>query len=524
MLKQESARREVTFRVKPTSRRRGRSNSRKRHAGARSWSTGLKVAGDGAGVIVHAGVVLPRLLADRVDLTTGLSQAVARKGFTPTHDRGRLLVDAACALAAGAKGLTDVEAIAAQLALLQRQGGRGVSDTTIWRALGELFDQIGVNGLPRRRLAEALARTRTAAWQRTAARHDGLPAVRVAGRPLLHEKATPQGAASAAAVTVIRLDATLIEAASNKARAAGTYRGGWGFHPLTAWCSNIGDNLAVMLRPGNAGSFTAADHLKVLDAAIAQVPAPYRRDLLVTVDGAGASHALITHLTGLNTAAEHGGRGRRVEYSIGWPVDERTRMAIDLAPQVAWSPAICTDGDLDQDAQVIDLTGLLRASMHGELLPNWPADLRIIGRRVPRVPGEQAELGQDPNWRYGAFATNTRIGQIQWLDARHRTQAHVEDSIKELKNTGGRLLPMHDWAHNSAWILLAAIAVSLISWLRAAVLTGDLASAVIPTLRYRLFSAPARLVAHARTRLLRFPSTWPYSAAITAAWALLHPG
>ncbi len=251
------------------------------------------MSGDGAGMIVHAGVVLPRLLADRVGLTTALSQSVARKGFTPAHDRGRVLVDAACALAAGGKGLTDAEAIAAQLAVLDQEGrGRGVSDTTIWRALGELADQIGPDGLPRRPLADALARARAIAWERIAARHDGLPAVRVGGRPLTRESRGPDGQTSTAAVTVIRLDGTLIEAGSNKANAAGTWKGGYGFHPLTAWCSNIGDNLAVMLRAGNAGSFTAADHLAVLDAALAQVPAAYRRDLLVTVDGAGASHAL----------------------------------------------------------------------------------------------------------------------------------------------------------------------------------------------------------------------------------------
>ncbi len=73
------------------------------------------MSGNGAGMIVHAGVVLPRLLADRVELTPALAEAVARKGFTPAHDRGRVLVDAACALAAGGKGLTDAEAIAAQL-------------------------------------------------------------------------------------------------------------------------------------------------------------------------------------------------------------------------------------------------------------------------------------------------------------------------------------------------------------------------------------------------------------------------
>jgi hypothetical protein len=53
----------------------------------------------------------------------------------------------------------------------------------------------------------------------------------------------------------------------------------------------------------------------------------------------------------------------------------------------------------------------------------------VIARRTPRAPGEQAELGQDAHWRYGAFATATAAGQVQWLDARHRTQAHVEDKI-----------------------------------------------------------------------------------------------
>ena len=44
-----------------------------------------------------------------------------------------------------------------------------------------------------------------------------------------------------------------------------------------------------MLRPGNAGSFTACDHIAVLDAAFAQIPAPWRTDVLVTIDGARGS-------------------------------------------------------------------------------------------------------------------------------------------------------------------------------------------------------------------------------------------
>ena len=113
-------------------------------------------------MIVHAGVILPRLLADRVELTSALSAAVARRGFCPGHDRGRVLTDLVCALAAGARGLTDVEGLAAQLAVLDGSA-RGPSDTTLWRALGELADRIGPGGLPGPRLADALADARAVA-------------------------------------------------------------------------------------------------------------------------------------------------------------------------------------------------------------------------------------------------------------------------------------------------------------------------------------------------------------------------
>jgi len=87
-------------------------------------------------------------------------------------------------------------------------------------------------------------------------------------------------------VVVVRLGATVIQAASDKDGAEANCKG-YGFHPLTAWCSNVGDCLAAMLRPGSAGSFTAAGHIAVLDAAVARLPPDCRGDLLVTVDGAG---------------------------------------------------------------------------------------------------------------------------------------------------------------------------------------------------------------------------------------------
>lgn len=167
---------------------------------------------------------------------------------------------------------------------------------------------------------------------------------------------------------VIRLDATLIEAASPKAQAAGNDKGGFGFHPLTGWCTNIGDAVAVMQRPGSAGSFTAADHLAVLSASFAQIPAAWRRDVLISIDGAGASHDVIDYLTGLNTAPEHGRRGRRVEYTIGWPLDERTMGGIERLREGDWGVAVHPDGEPDPDAQVAELTGILRHGPGGDRL------------------------------------------------------------------------------------------------------------------------------------------------------------
>jgi Transposase DDE domain group 1 len=489
---------------------------------ALGWSQGLGVEVGGAGTVAQAGVVLPRLLADRLGLTTGLAQVVARAGFTPVRHRGRVLVDATCALAAGATCLSDIEAMTAQEEIFGPGGG--ASDSTMLRALDELGERLGADGLPGRRLAQATATARAQAWTEIVARHGGLPAVAVAGKQLTRPAAEPDG--TPRPVLVVRLDATLIEAASPKARAAGHYKGGFGFHPLTAWCTNIGDALAVMCRPGNAGSFTATDHLAVLTASLTQIPAGWRRDVLVSIDGAGASHDVIDYLTLLNTAPAHGRRGRRVEYSIGWPVDERTMGGIEQLRESNWGAALSTDGEVDSAARVAELTGILRHGPGGDRLASWPADMRVMARRTPRPAGKAAKLGEHPDWEYGAFATNTAAGQVQFLDARHRTQAHVEDRMKQFKACGARNLPSIDYDRNAAWLQLAALATSLTAWLRHLALDGELTKASTKTLRFRILSAPARLVTHARRRILKIPPGWQWSPDLATAWErlqALHP-
>lgn len=175
---------------------------------------------------------------------------------------------------------------------------------------------------------------------------------------------------------------------------------------------------------------------------------------------------------------------------------------------------------------MIELTGLLRSDPSGDQLERWPADLRVFARRVPRDVGEQAELAEDSNWRCVALVTNTTRGQTQYLDVRHRTQAHVEDRIKELKACGASRLPSKSYARNSAWLHLTAHTVTVLTWLRLLALDDDLALAEPKALRFLLFAAPVRYVRHARRRILKIPTRWAWATALADAFnrlRALHP-
>ncbi|MGK2880571.1 MAG: hypothetical protein ACSLE6_07180 [Mycobacterium sp.] len=75
----------------------------------------------------------------------------------------------------------------------------------------------------------------------------------------------------------IRIDATLVNSYSDKQLASGNFEGGYGFHPLTSWCDNTGESLAIMAWTGGAGSNTAAGHIAIIDASIAALPVAHRR-------------------------------------------------------------------------------------------------------------------------------------------------------------------------------------------------------------------------------------------------------
>ncbi len=196
------------------------------------WSRGLEVTGGGQGVVSHAGLALLRHLADKTGLTGGLSAALATPRIL-VHDRGRVAADLACAIADGARVISDFRVMSDQADLF----GRVASVPTAWRALAEI-----ARGGARadKRITAAVNTARRHAWAQAAARHGALPGIRLADKTL-------------DGVTCIRLDATVTFAHSAKELAEGNFKG-FGHHPLIAACDNTGgEPLAWMLRRGSAG-------------------------------------------------------------------------------------------------------------------------------------------------------------------------------------------------------------------------------------------------------------------------------
>lgn len=237
------------------------------------WLKGLAVEVAGHGVVSHVGTAGLRALAFKTGLTGALSAALRVPRRLVARDRGQVLSDVAVMIADGGRAIGHIRTLRDQGELF----GPVASASTCWRALNEIDDRRRV------KVEGARARARRRVWDMIAARHGRIP-----------PSATPYG--DLGSWIVIRLDATIQIAHSDKEEAAGTFKGTYGHHPLTAWCDNTGESLAIKLRAGNAGANTTSDHIEVLSAAIAQIPARYRRRVLVTIDGAGASIELLRHI------------------------------------------------------------------------------------------------------------------------------------------------------------------------------------------------------------------------------------
>uniref|UniRef100_A0AAU1ICL9 Transposase n=1 Tax=Streptomyces sp. NBC_00180 TaxID=2903632 RepID=A0AAU1ICL9_9ACTN len=276
-----------------------------------------------------------------------------------------VFVHLAISIGLGARSVLEAE----QLGLhQQRLFGPAASDSTV-RRLPADFDEDMFAALSRARAA-----VRRVVWTWLSLRPQGFPWLTVAGKHLQRW-------------VVVDIDATIITSASKKEGAAPTFKRGFGFHPLAAWCANTQECLAMHLRAGNAGSNTAEDHIAVLTESLHQIPASSRAKILVRVDGAGATHDLHEHLQKLNTMR------RRVRFTTVWKITGTDETAIARIPETAWENSLQQDGSPhDTDHSVVaEPTGLNQRE-------GWITGMRLIVRRVRPLrpaPGEPHRLREE---------------------------------------------------------------------------------------------------------------------------------
>jgi hypothetical protein len=348
---------------------------------------GLVVDGRGSSVVPNAGAVLLLRTAEAVGLDAALAAALGPwRRPLGRHDPGKVLLDLAVSLAIGGDCLADI----AQLRSAPQVFGPVASDPTVSRLIDTLAADAPA-ALAAINAARAAARRR--AWS-------------------LAGEHAPDHGIDAARPLVIDVDATLVTAHSEKEQAAPTFKRGFGFHPLWAFCdhgqSGTGEPLSVLLRRGNAGSNTVADHVTVLRAALAQLPGGRRRgkNVLVRIDGAGGTHELIGWLT-----------RRRLAYSVGFslPGDLASiQKKLAEVPPAAWSPAYDADGRLRPGAWVAELTTLFDLS-------GWPPGMRLIVRRERPHPGAQLRVTDVDGHRITAFVTHPPAAS--WPTSSHGTAA-----------------------------------------------------------------------------------------------------
>lgn len=403
------------------------------------------------------------------------------------HDPGKILLDVALAVALGGDCLADVAIARAEPAMF----GPVASDPTVSRLVDKLAEA-GPGALAVIRRARSQARQRV--WR-------------------LGADAAPD----AGGEVIVDIDGVLVTAHSEKQDAAATWKKTFGHHPLLAFVDHgrqgTGEPVAGLLRPGNAGSNTAVDHIEATRLALAQLPKTYRRGrrTLIRTDSAGGTHEFVNWLTA---------RGRWLSYSVGMVITDQIHQTVLKIPASAWTPAIEPDGQIRDGAWVAELAG--------DVLAGWPSGMRLIVRKERPHPGAQLRLTDADGMRLTCFATNTTATSIARLELRHRQRARAEDRIRAARDTGLRNLPLHQTAQNQIWLEIIQLALELLAWMPMLALTGPTRRWEPKRLRLRLFSAAAALVTTGRRRVLRLARHWPWTELITNAFnrlqALPKPG
>jgi hypothetical protein len=444
--------------------------------------TKITVSADGSGIVSQAGGLLLATTLQVTGLDRGLSAGLARwRAPRAVHDPGKIVTDLVMALALGGDCLADVAVLRAQPQLF----GPVASDPVVSRLIARLAVDAS-RSLKAIRAARAAARER--AWALAGAAAPG----------------------AAGGLVPLDVDATIVTACSEKEQAAPTWKKTFGFHPLTVFADHgaegSGEPLAIVLRPGNAGSNTAADHIGAVRLALAQLPKGLRRRVLIRADSGGGTHEFLAWLTR---------PGRRLHYTVGFPMTDDVQDAILKLPAAAWTPAYDSDRMVRPGAWVAELTGLLN-------LAGWPKEMRVIVRKERPHPGAQLRFTDIGGHRFTCFATGTKGGQLADLELRHRLRARCEDRIRAAKDTGLRNLPLHSYAANQIWTELVAMACELLAWMQMLALPGQARRWEPKRLRLRIFTAAGRITRGGRRLQLRLATHWPWATQISAAISRLQ--
>jgi hypothetical protein len=425
------------------------------------------IAVDGAGITNHAGSAALSELADTLGWTPALSKGMApSRCRRSVHDPGEVLRDVMVTIADGGDCLSDLSVLREQPELF----GQVASLTTAWRVIdGIKVEQLGI-------LREGRRQARERAW----------------------------ASGSAPERITLDFDATLVTAHSEKEGAAGNFKGGFGFHPLFCYLDESEEALAGILRPGNAGANTAADHLTVLGQALAQLPeCAWGMEMLARADSGGATHEFVNEL-----------RELEIRFSIGFDLTEPVRQAILATPESAWVPALTQAGQEREGAGVCELRELG--------LGTWPPGTRAICRRERPHPGAQLTFSDHQGYRFQAFITDQTDSDLARLEARHRAHARVEDRIRCGKDTGLRSFPFRQFAANQVWLELLLAAQDLLTFFQRLCLQGEARSWEPKKLRYRLLHVAARVVHSGRRVIVRLQRSWPWTCLLAAAFRELR--
>ena len=435
----------------------------------------------GTGVVAHVGLHALGSFADRLGLGDSLSARIPGTGERlPVHDRGKVLVHTALMLAGGGESCADIEHLRLQPDLF----GSVPSDSTVFRTFHQL------DATTRSGIAEAMAGMRAKVWSRSSVTTGSAP-------------------------VVLDIDASLVEIHTDgKQGAAPTYKGGFGFHPMFCFADATGEVLSGVLRPGNAGANTVSDHLDVLDAAIAQLPASIAvghrsgddagsapRTVVVRADSAGCTEGFLA-----------GCRARNVNFFVTARSNPQVTAAVcdAIGIEGVWEPARTQAGDLRDGAAVCELTSLITDD-------KLPAGTRLIVRREPLHPGAQRSLFPSLDFRYWGFYTDAEGTPVE-LDATMRAHAHVERHIQRLKDSGLVRMPFTSFEANATWMMAVMLSADLVRWFQLLCFDGAWVDARPKAMRWGIFHAPGRLVRRSRQRIVRIIDGWPGTDALLEAY------